>query len=242
MKNIGIVCEGPTDYIILKAVIDHITGEENYYLLLQPEPDPIGRYGGGWKGVWKWCEDNRDIRYQIMTEIEPQLDMLLIHMDGDVSRKEKASHCSCLSTQCIYKGQRRPIECDETPEGRKQCPIVLPCTDHAPTVSGYTEHLEHLIQSWLGDMNSICVIIPCDSIETWIVAAYDGTEQAELLHDPWRNVIAKKTHYHDIRVRKDQKKQRTFSQFAETVCSNWEQVTKLCSCAKRLDIAVREWK
>ena len=28
MKHIGIVCEGPTDYIILKGVIDQITGEK----------------------------------------------------------------------------------------------------------------------------------------------------------------------------------------------------------------------
>ena len=34
MKCIGIVCEGPTDFIILKAVIDRITGEKNRYLLL----------------------------------------------------------------------------------------------------------------------------------------------------------------------------------------------------------------
>ena len=28
-KVIGIVSEGPTDYLVLKAVIDKITGEEN---------------------------------------------------------------------------------------------------------------------------------------------------------------------------------------------------------------------
>ena len=52
-KVIGIVSEGPTDYLVLKAVIDKITGEENRYLSLQPEPDMLGRYGNGWKGVWK---------------------------------------------------------------------------------------------------------------------------------------------------------------------------------------------
>ena len=52
MKNIGIVCEGPTDYIILKKVIDLITNETNYYVQLQPEPDLTGQYGNGWKGVW----------------------------------------------------------------------------------------------------------------------------------------------------------------------------------------------
>lgn len=39
MTNIGIVCEGPTDYIILKEVIDKITQNHNYYVQLQPEPD-----------------------------------------------------------------------------------------------------------------------------------------------------------------------------------------------------------
>lgn len=32
MKNIGIVCEGPTDFIILQAVIDAITGESNGFI------------------------------------------------------------------------------------------------------------------------------------------------------------------------------------------------------------------
>ncbi len=39
MKNIGIVCEGPTDYIMLSALTDQILGEDNYYLMLQPETD-----------------------------------------------------------------------------------------------------------------------------------------------------------------------------------------------------------
>jgi hypothetical protein len=58
MTNIGIVCEGPTDYIILKEVIDKITQNHNYYVQLQPEPDLLGEYGNGWKGIWKWCSDN----------------------------------------------------------------------------------------------------------------------------------------------------------------------------------------
>ena len=37
--NIGIVCEGPTDYILLKAITDHITKEENHFNALQPEQD-----------------------------------------------------------------------------------------------------------------------------------------------------------------------------------------------------------
>ena len=56
-KVIGVVAEGPTDYMVLKAAIDRITGEENRYLSLQPEQDMMGRYGNGWKGVWRWCRE-----------------------------------------------------------------------------------------------------------------------------------------------------------------------------------------
>ena len=50
MKHIGIICEGPTDYIILKGVIDRIIGEENTYVMLQPENDLTGKYGNGCGG------------------------------------------------------------------------------------------------------------------------------------------------------------------------------------------------
>ena len=47
-KVIGIVGEGPTDYMVIKEVIDYITGETNEYRRLQPEPDMAGRLGHGW--------------------------------------------------------------------------------------------------------------------------------------------------------------------------------------------------
>ena len=60
-KVIGIVSEGPTDYLVLKAAIDTITGESNRYLSLQPERDMTGRFGNGWKGVWRWCKETESV-------------------------------------------------------------------------------------------------------------------------------------------------------------------------------------
>ena len=74
MRNIGIVCEGPTDYTILKEVIDHITGESNDYVQLQPEADLTGAYGNGWKGVWKWCRDNAACKEKLMRTIPGSFD------------------------------------------------------------------------------------------------------------------------------------------------------------------------
>ena len=236
MKYIGIVCEGPTDYIILKSVIDRIIGEENTYVMLQPEDDLTGKYGNGWKGVWKWCHDNADIRKKLMYDIQPALDLLVIQMDGDVSRKEKSSHCWCKTTHCGHKGDLnsllKPLECDSTSAGRKACPVVLPCLGHDASVSGYISHLKGLLTTLLKETDATCIVIPCDSTEAWVVAAYDQREDVEMIEDPWKNIIAHGKFYHDIRISGRKKNLRTFIQFIPTVCENWPKVTELCQSAR----------
>ena len=86
MKTIGIVAEGPRDFELIAAVIDTITNEENDYQMIQPEPNMIGQFGNGWKGVWKWCEDNQGKLKAYMHSLTPVLDLLVVHMDGDVQR------------------------------------------------------------------------------------------------------------------------------------------------------------
>ena len=46
-------------------------------------------------------------------------------------------------------------------------------------MNAYIRHLEQLIIEELQDMSDTCIVIPCDSTESWIVAAYDGLEDAE---------------------------------------------------------------
>ena len=238
MKNIGIVCEGPTDYIILKELVDKISGENNYYVLLQPESDLTGQYGNGWKGVWKWCVDNAPIKERLMKDIEPALDLLIIQIDGDVSRKEKAAHCWCETTECRYKGVYNPIECDVKKETREMCPVILPCRKHDGSVEGYMKHLENLIEIWLNDLNDTCAVIPCDNTESWIIAAYDENEDAEKIENPWISIISKKKYYHDIKISGRKKRIRIYEQFSSVVCSNWEKVTELCVSAKRFEESI----
>lgn len=94
------------------------------------------------------------------------------------------------------------------------------------------EHLESLITSWLQNIDNTCIVIPCDSTEAWIVAAYDRITDAELIKDPWTNVISRKKFYHDIRIPGNKKRVRIYRQFAETVCANWKTVTANCLSAK----------
>lgn len=236
MKTIGIVCEGPTDFHILKRVIDTITGENNNYNQLQPEADLSGPRGNGWKGVWKWCRDNAEIKKMLMEEIQPKIDFLVIHMDGDVSRKEKSPHCLCETVVCPLRGKQDILLCDDSEEKKKLCPITLPCKNHDISVDGYVQHLTKLLTSLLKGNEDTCIVVPCDSIESWIIAAYDNLDNAEFQIDPWKTIIARKKDYHGIRIHGDKKNVLVFTQyFAPAVCENWRRVTQLCQSAKKFE-------
>ena len=235
-KVIGIVGEGPTDYFVIKEVIDYISGEENVYIRLQPEPDLQGRFGNGWKGVWKWCEDSTSILDKLFYDVMPKMDMLVVQMDADVSRKEKEVHCLCEHTECEAKSVVHPLECNKIMESN--CPIVLPCESHDFSPEGYALHLREMIMKWLGleeEKNNILIVIPCDSTDAWIVAAYEALDEVEKVADPWDTIIAKKKEYHGIRVPGKKKNVSVYSRFLPQLIDNWESVREKCQSAKNFE-------
>ncbi|WP_373216205.1 hypothetical protein [Ruminococcus sp. 5_1_39BFAA] len=240
-KVIGIVGEGPTDYLVIKEVIDHISGEENTYIRLQPEPNLEGKFGNGWKGVWKWCEDTSGILEQMFCDIIPKMDMLVIQMDADVSRKEKEVHCLCEHNKCDNKAEVHPLECDKI--GKKECPVVLPCESHTPSPDGYVGHLHAMILKWLGleeEQENILIVIPCDSTDAWIVAAYEEFEDVETIEEPWNTIIAKKKEYHEIRVPGKKKNVSVYSKFVLQLINNWGAVRDKCQSAKNFEDDIRK--
>ncbi len=233
-KIIGIVSEGPTDYLVLKTIIDKITKQENRYLHLQPEADMMSRYGNGWKGVLKWCKDTAPLEL-IMDNIQPRIDIVVIQMDGDVIRKEKEVHCQCASTICNIKGTTFPLYCEKATA--RKCPIEIPCKNHSYEISDMIHHGTYVLNETItvSNRNRIIITIPCDSTDSWIVAAYDDFDNIEKIEDPWKNIIARGKYYHDIRVRGDKKSINTYSIFTEHLANNWDLVTKKCISAKLLE-------
>ena len=233
-KVIGIVSEGPTDYLVLKAVIDKITGEENRYLPLQPEPDMLGRYGNGWKGVWRWCKETESIG-MLMHEIQPNIDAIIIQMDGDVIRKEKEVHCQCKATICEHKGKFFPLYCKKATD--RLCPVEIPCKSHGKGVQATIDHGKSMLESELEDedLTHIAIIIPCDSTDAWVVAAYDEIDDIEMIEDPWEQIIVKGKYYHGIRVRGNKKNTNTYQLFSMEVAERWDTVTKKCRSAEILE-------
>jgi len=70
------------------------------------------------------------------------------------------------------------------------------------------------------------------------VAAYDDIDDVESLVDPWKNIIAKKKHYHGIRVR-DKKNTYTYKSFSEKIVDQWSAVKEKCSTAMLFEQEVK---
>ena len=238
-KIIGVASEGPTDYMVLKTVIDKITGEDNKYLALQPEQDMLGRYGNGWKGVWRWCKETESLT-ALMNGINPRMDIIVIQMDGDVIRKEKEVHCLCDSTECEEKGKIFPLYCDMV---KNTCPIELPCKSHVHEIGSTIAHGKNMINAVLSeaDREHVIITIPCDSTDAWIVAAYEEIEDVEGIEDPWRNIISRGKYYHNVRVRGDKKNTVTYAAFLSTLYDNWDKVVEKCYSAKIFDQEIKKF-
>ena len=232
-KTIGIVAEGPRDYDMLVRLIDSITGEEHHYQRIQPQPDADGELGNGWKGVWKWCETHREYLKDYFYSISPRLDMLIIHMDGDVARKEKEVHCHCKTVYCDLYGNTHPLKCSGLI--KKECSIKMPCRLHEPSPQGYASFLKEFLEKQTGadDELPICFLTPCDSTDTWIVAACEEREQYESIDDPWESVICHAPCYCGVHMRNRPKKSsRPYNELISIVERNWSSVRKRCPQAE----------
>ena len=85
-----------------------------------------------------------------------------------------------------------------------------------------------------GDAERVIVVAPCDSTDSWIVAAYDDINQVEKINDPWNAVIASGKYYHGIRIAGKKKSQKIYRELLEGMDGKWDQVYERCEEAKAL--------
>lgn len=91
--TVGIVADGPTDQLILDAVLSSLSGPVRF-MSLQPETS-VGlaavssRHGMGWRGVLSWCQHvtarSGNIAAYLDSTFGPPIDMLVIHLDVDIA-------------------------------------------------------------------------------------------------------------------------------------------------------------
>lgn len=114
MPHIGVVMEGSHDYFMLEPLVAkelQLLGHENItFQRLQPTQDATGNYPeGGWTRVVAWCLDNAADNFEsALTSVlngQPDLDGLLIHLDGDAA-EHLASYASTPLPQTLTATSR----------------------------------------------------------------------------------------------------------------------------------------
>ena len=222
--NIGIVCEGITDYYVIEAALSKIIPFDFTATLIQPDVTPESiRLGEGWCGVFKWCSEilsHESTQTEILRNIYK---IIIIHIDADVAQKHFRD---CGSNY------------NNTPE--------LPCDSECPPAEDTVNNLKALIESWMpanpmDDRTVIC--IPSKSSETWVVTALFGTNDPDILeniecNNELERYLAEKPPRERLIRQKDGRFRKDTSRFksSEKIISNkWMFVTKHCREAKRFE-------
>ena len=112
-RTVGLVCEGPRDRELIEDLISSFfPNEEISYRYLQPEPSLNSHNYNGWTGVLRWCRKDYPILTKANLAISNRIDLLVIQMDGDVSRDStnKKSHCICENVECQERKKYRSAD------------------------------------------------------------------------------------------------------------------------------------
>jgi len=103
-KSFGVICEGPSDYRIIKRILElFFKGEEIFITCIQPKPLPSGKSDfGGWPKVLESCgndtlkeifEFNSYAIIQIDTDCSQDKPFNVPHVDGNGKVKSNKQLC-----------------------------------------------------------------------------------------------------------------------------------------------------
>lgn len=223
--RIALVAEGQTDLVVIEAALKAIVPSRFTLNLLQPEATKP-KMGTGWGGVLKWCAAAAQ-RHAASLDTDPTLegvDLLVVHLDVDVSQAKYADCGRLVPAQAIDRGWAA-------------LPCHLPCPPVAPTCT----RLAAVLSSWLspasvGAKTVLC--LPAQSSGTWLAAATlpaghqllagaecDATLESRLAQLPKAERIRKAV--------------RDYRAQASNVTTNWTGVKALCSQAVAFEQAVQ---
>ncbi len=158
--RVAAAVEGPTDAILLRAVIDHLLENTEFeFQTLQPEGSaafgsaPFGRTGVGWGGVYRWARQSATEGGGSVSgsSVLSNHDLVIVHVDADVAGNSYSS-----------AGIRHPPHQD------------LPCEQDCPPADHTTDALRTVVLQWLGLRRSVPQLVLCTpskSTEAWVIAA-----------------------------------------------------------------------
>lgn len=163
--RVAFVAEGPTDYVVLRAVVRALLGGRDFEPVpLKPELDETLRTtsASGWGGVYFWCRQTVE-QSGGPTSSNPLFasddSLVVIQVDADIARRRYADY-----------------EITDAPNND------LPCEQPCPPPSATTDALRAIMLGWLNETTvppHTVLCTPSKNIETWVlVGLFPENEQA----------------------------------------------------------------
>ncbi len=213
--RVALIAEGPTDLIVIEAALKAILQRPFVLNQLQPEPTRPDM-GGGWGGVFKWCQEFRR-RGAASIEADPTLshfDMVIVHLDADVADK-------CYA------------DCGRAVELAARALQALPCAHPCPPPANTVAALEAVLLSWLGiaatgPKSLFC--IPSKASEAWLAAAVLTAGHA-MLEGLECNLNLETALSQLPKPQRLKKALRDYRQRAVSIVAQWKQVKSHCTQA-----------
>lgn len=217
--RIALVAEGPTDFVVIEAALKAVLQRPFVLSQLQPEPTRP-KMGGGWGGVFKWCQEFRQ-RGMANIASDPTLshfDLVIVHLDADVAHKHYAD-CGPAVAQAALTLQ------------------PLPCAQPCPPPLNTVAALEAVLLSWLGFVANgpksiFCV--PSKATEAWLAAATLPANHA-LLAGLECNLDVEIRLAQLPKAQRIRKTVREYRNLSGIVTSQWAQVKARCTQAMLFD-------
>ncbi len=101
-----------------------------------------------------------------------------------------------------------------------------------------TNIIAHCVKNDQEDVRAV-ITVPCDSLDAWVVAAFeDEFSDIEKLDSPW-DIITRKKDYHGIRIPGRKKSKKPYGALIEKVCNNWSTVKEKCPQAQTFEANVQ---
>ena len=222
--RVAAAVEGPTDAIVLRAVLDRLLGNAEFeFQTLQPEGSavfgsaPFGKTGVGWGGVYRWARQSATEGGGSVagSSVLSNHDLLIIHVDADVAGTTYAS-----------AGVRHP-PCQD-----------LPCERDCPPADQTTNALRTVVLRWLGLRRSVPRLILCTpskNTEAWVIAAV-WPENPLMLRGDWE---CHPNPQHQLRAmplaRRVRKRATDYRAKQREIAAAWPGVSARCTEASRFE-------
>ena len=159
--RVAAAVEGPTDAIVLQAILRARLPDDTELVLqtLQPEGSAafgaasFGSTGAGWAGVYRWSRQSAGEGGGSVSgsSVLSHHDLLIVHVDADVAGNTYANGG-------IHDAPRDDLPCEE------------PC----PPPEDTTNALRTVVLNWLGEHecpSRLVLCMPSKTTEAWVLAA-----------------------------------------------------------------------